>query len=71
MMSRMFFRTANRFTRLAGKRNGVIFAGAHSSSWTGLWEAAAKDIDWFKKPEVTLDQSESPFNKWLVLQCHV
>ncbi len=31
---------------------------------TSFWEEAAKSVHWHKKPTVTLDTSESPFNKW-------
>lgn len=40
----------------------VPTAGSHGM--IPFWEKAARDIDWFKPPKVTLDESKSPFNKW-------
>ncbi len=29
-----------------------------------LWQEAAKDIYWYKKPDILLDSSRAPFNRW-------
>ena len=32
----------------------------------GFWEEAAEELDWFKKWDKVLDESNAPFYKWFV-----
>ena len=31
---------------------------------SGLWQEAAQDIYWYRKPDIVLDSSRAPFNRW-------
>lgn len=37
---------------------------AAEKDYLGYWEEAAEELDWFKKWETVLDDSEAPFFKW-------
>ena len=37
-----------------------------SENYTGFWESMANELDWFKKWDQVLDDSNKPFYKWFV-----
>lgn len=42
------------------------------ADFEGLWEEAAKELDWFKRWDKVLDASEAPFYKWFTgAKCNI
>ena len=53
------FRSKHQFLRSYSRTINTV-----SATPLLFWEEAANNIDWIKHPEVTLDDSKSPLNKW-------
>jgi len=45
---------------------------AADQNFTGFWEAAAEELDWFRKWDRVLDDSQAPFYKWFAgAKCNI
>src|SRR5579859_4607969 len=51
------------FKRQAVIKDSAIYEEAERD-WKGFWLARAKELQWFKEPTETVDESNPPFYKW-------
>ncbi len=57
------FEPPSEFREKALLRDSSVYDEAEQD-WKGWWMAQAKELDWFKEPSETVDDSDPPFYKW-------